>query len=369
MLTTTKTQGQETNIRYHREHNGNRRRPASLTSEPRRLTVGSLFSGMGGMLGGAVDADFEAVWATDMDPACCATLNHRFPKVRVLEKPIQDLRVKGDFLEPVDLLMAGFPCQSFSIGGRRLGFEDDRGAAVFEIIRLLKEWGSSRPPIIILENVPNLRNGKDGEWIAQIGSEIRRAGYWFRAANNVSILNTAKLTGIPQDRDRLFMVACSVDSFNGNAFVFPNQNAPLKPIDEFVLRNRQAPEETYMEQSNRFTSLIEDSMTMTGDFDACYQIRRYYARAKQDGLCPTLTANMGGGGHNVPFVKDRWGIRKLTVEECATLQGFEEPQHLFPPETHQNARYRMIGNAVSQPVAHLLSLEAKRVLSAIEDET
>ena len=369
MLTTITTEGQETSIDSRDERHGNGYRPASLTRAPRRLTVGSLFSGMGGMLGGAVDADFKAVWATDIEPTCCATLEHRFPNTRVLEKPIQELTVEGDELTPVDLLMAGFPCQSFSIGGRQLGFDDARGIAVFEIIRLLREWGSSRPPVIILENVPNLRNGGDGEWIAEIGSKLRKAGYWFRAAYNTTILNTAKLTGIPQDRDRLFMVACSVDSFNGNAFVFPAQSLRPKPIGEFVKRELQAPESTYMDPSNRFTSLIIDAMEATGDKDAVYQIRRYYARPKQDGLCPTLTANMGGGGHNVPFIRDRWGIRRLTVTECAALQGFHDSDSLFPTDISDNARYRMIGNAVSQPVAQLLALEAKRIIREAKVKT
>lgn len=344
--------------------NGRSRDISVISSLPNNdlYTVGSLFSGMGGMLGGAVNAGFKPAWANDIDPACCTTLTHRFPNLRVLEKPIQDVSVVKDDLDPVDLLFAGFPCQSFSVGGRRQGFEDARGAAVFHLIRLLNEWGNERPTVMILENVPNLKHGNNGEWMGRIAHEIRMAGYWFKESYNTQILNTAKLTGVPQDRDRLFMVACSTERFNANLFTFPQQRAHVKPINSYIRRGHKGPESTYMDPSNRFTNMIIDDMESTGDFDAIYQIRRYYARSKKGGLCPTLTANMGGGGHNVPFIKDKWGIRHLTVEECATLQGFDEPKSIFPSDLPDNVKYRMIGNAVSQPVAEKLALEARRVI-------
>ena len=90
------------------------------------FTVASLFSGMGGFLGGAISAGFQPTWANDNDPDCAATINFRFPQTRFIHKPIQELTVQDDQLEPVNLLVAGFPCQSFSIGGRRAGFDDIR---------------------------------------------------------------------------------------------------------------------------------------------------------------------------------------------------------------------------------------------------
>ena len=325
------------------------------------FTVASLFSGMGGFLGGAASAGFQPIWANDNDPHCGATVTHRFPETRFIQKPIEDLTVQGDSLQPVHLLVAGFPCQSFSIGGRREGFDDIRGQAVFELFRLIREWGDNRPEILMLENVPNFRSGNDGRWFATLTKKIKRAGYWFRETNNADILNTAKLTGVPQDRSRLFMVACSTRAFNTNSYRFPKQCAIPEPLDGFVDRSIK-PDIGYMKEDGRFTAMIQNEIDATGNRHGIYQIRRHYARLKSDGLCPTLTANMGVGGHNVPFISDRWGIRKLTVDECARLQGFDESEGLFPDEVPDNARYKMIGNAVSQTVAASLATQALELL-------
>ena len=338
-------------------------RPRNRTFSDNRFTVGSLFSGMGGCLGGAIKAGFKALWASDFDPDCCATLRHRFPNVPVIEKPIQDVSVWYDDLSPVDLLVAGFPCQSFSIGGRRAGFDDERGQAVFDIFRLLHEWGQLRPKIVLLENVPNFATGNGGEWLTAVSTELRRAGYWFSAFSDARILNTFTMAGLPQDRDRLFMVACSIDAFNGNVFSFPDRSASPKPLHQFVDRRHRASAWHYLPESNRFATLILNEIDRAGNDEDVFQIRRYYARRKGRGLCPTLTANMGVGGHNVPFVKDNWGVRKLTVDECAALQGFD-PAGLFPDWIKPQARYRMIGNAVTEPIASALAYSAVRALQA-----
>ena len=112
MIDTTVTRTKETNWQT---TNGHSNDIPALSSLPNNdpYTVGSLFSGMGGMLGGAVNAGFKPAWANDIDPACCATLTHRFPNLRVLEKPIQDVSVTEDDLKPVDLLLAGFNANLF----------------------------------------------------------------------------------------------------------------------------------------------------------------------------------------------------------------------------------------------------------------
>jgi len=79
-----------------------------------------------------------------------------------------------------------------------------------------------------------------------------------------------------------------------------------------------------------------------------YQYRRYYVRENKNGLCPTLTANMGGGGHNVPLLRDNKGVRKLTPKECFILQGFPNDYKL--PQLSDSALYKLAGNAVSVPV-------------------
>ena len=98
---------------------------------------------------------------------------------------------------------------------------------------------------------------------------------------------------------------------------------------------------------------------------ACiYQLRKFLVRVKEPGVCPTLTANMGLGGHNVPFIHDAKGLRKLTEFECLKLQGFPDG-YTFPDELIRSRRYMQVGNSVAVPVVELL---AKAVKEKIERE-
>ena len=84
-----------------------------------------------------------------------------------------------------------------------------------------------------------------------------------------------------------------------------------------------------------------------------YQYRRYYVRENKSNCCPTLTANMGGGGHNVPLLRDEKGVRKLTPRECFSFQGFPDTYKL-PEDLSDTALYHLAGNAVSVPVVECI---------------
>ena len=87
--------------------------------------------------------------------------------------------------------------------------------------------------------------------------------------------------------------------------------------------------------------------------DTIYQFRRIYVRENKNNECPTLTANMGSGGHNVPLVLDKKGPRKLTPRECFNFQGF--PQEYLLPKLSDSKLYKLAGNAVSVPVVKLIA--------------
>ena len=109
---------------------------------------------MGGFASGLAGAGFGLSWAVDENVRACAAFRHRLPGVRVLERDVRGLGAAEAGLEPVDLLAAGFPCQSFSQAGDRRGFDDRRGEVFFEIPRLLGEWAPrERPKLVVLENV------------------------------------------------------------------------------------------------------------------------------------------------------------------------------------------------------------------------
>lgn len=316
----------------------------------RALTAGCLFAGMGGFCGGLKRAGIKTLWANENDEYAARTFQANHPNVRMVEKDVCDLSVSGDKLRPVDILTAGFPCQSFSQAGQKLGFDDMRGKLFFEIIRLIKEFGDKKPKIILLENVPYLANGDGGRWMQTIINKIQHSGYWF-SETNCRILKTDKISGLPQGRERLFMFAASMDAFYCNDFVFPEPRTALRPLSNFIKRSKKANANDYLSPDNRYHKIITMQIEK-GNAKSIYQLRRYYVR-EYSRKCPTLTANMGGGGHNVPFICDHWGIRRLTVAECAALQGFQN--FTFPPDVPDKERYRQIGNAVSLPVAEQLA--------------
>ena len=163
------------------------------------------------------------------------------------------------------------------------------------------------------------------------------------------------------------MVAASRASFTHNPFSPPStaingSSADLLPLDSLVDRTKQGAEDGYLPPSNRYYKMIDKAMA-SGESDAnIYQLRRSYVREKKQGLCPTLTANMGIGGHNVPFVRDRWGIRRLSVDEVAQFQGFDTGSDLFPdiPVAEQ---YRLLGNAVCVRLARLVGRACAEILN------
>ena len=312
-------------------------------------TAGALFAGIGGFCGGMNKVGIQTMWANENDANAACTFRANYPDIKMIEKDVCELSVRKDKLSPVDILTAGFPCQSFSHAGRKHGFDDERGRLFFEIIRLIEEFGKNKPKILVLENVPHLASGDGGKWLQTIITEIQLAGYWFDQAD-CRILKTDEVSGLPQGRERLFMVAASADAFYCNDFTFPESDAKLRPLSNFIKRRKKAKSKDYLHRDNRYYKAIVAQIEK-GDPKSIYQLRRFYVREYLT-KCPTLTANMGGGGHNVPFIKDRWGIRRLSVEECATLQGFENL--LFPPEVPTYECYRQIGNAVPLPVAERL---------------
>ena len=335
----------------------------------RKPTAGCLFSGMGGFASGLSAAGFDLRWANDNDPHAANTFRHRFPGVRFVPGDVQN--VQAEDLEPVDVLAGGFPCQSFSQAGDRKGFDDPRGKMFFEIPRLLKEWEpQARPKLLLLENVPYLLYGAEREWIAQVRRALLSAGYWFRE-HYCWTLNVRDTTGIPQDRERLFLVAASQDHFHYNPFqhVFPSPTLPnskVSTVHDIVDRSVQSTPDAYLPEDNQYYKMISQEMARGQSTDNLYQLRRNYVREKKDGICPTLTANMGLGGHNVPFVRDGWGIRRLSVPEVAQLQGFNAGTDLFPDAVPQVERYRLLGNAACPGLAELAALRCLEVLAERE---
>lgn len=148
------------------------------------------------------------------------------------------------------------------------------------------------------------------------------------------------------------MVALSMEHFRTGRFTFPSEkNTEKKEMRRYVNFEGHVEDEYYLPDANRYAQMISKTVT---DRECLYQLRKYEVRPKEPGVCPTLTANMGLGGHNVPFIMNGRGLRKLTELECLKLQGFPATFR-FPITVPRAKRYVQVGNAVTVPVAQLLA--------------
>lgn len=334
-----------------------------MSGKGQNVTVGCLFAAIGGFCKAFQQHGATILWANDKDRFATETFRLNFPDVRYIEKPVEDLSVRGDQLPPVDILTAGFPCQSFSIAGEKRGFQDPRGLLFLHIIRIIREFGNKKPKVLLLENVKNLKAHDKGRTFKRIQLEIQRAGYWFSDAN-ARILNTADYTNIPHNRERVFMVAISQPHFAANAFAFPDPLPPSsrKPVRAFLDLKRKADTAFYFTPDSQYYELFLKAIE-EGGRSHIYQLRRNYVRKNMSDMCFTLMANMGEGGHNQPVIKDRWGIRKLTPRECARLQGYEDSWFKIPTRLSKTQIYKQIGNSVTVPLVARL---AKRIVRHIK---
>jgi DNA (cytosine-5)-methyltransferase 1 len=316
------------------------------------LTCGALFAGAGGLCSGFARAGFEALWASDIDQDVKTVHQANFPKTDFILSDIRFLDLKR--LVPVDVIHAGFPCNSFSQAGQRKGFEDPRGESCLVMLSLLARL-QSKPKILVFENSPYLLSGDSGKWFDRLVKEIRGLGFLLTRDNVISLCPYRDL-GQPQSRERIFIFAVNSNYFDWNPFrklsFLPNP----KKIESLIKWEEEVDGNHYLHDSNKYHAKLNKFFQETTE-NIVVQWRIDKARPQPYGRVPTLTANMGNGGHNIPFIKTKKGIRKLTIDEVARLQGFSSD--FFNYLTKKNSIYRMIGNAVHVDVAEVIAKNVK----------
>ena len=382
-----------------------------------KYSVGSLFAGVGGICLGFKQAktetsNYELKWANEIDAHACATYAHNFKHDLVpgdIEKIVKpereaDLGLREIYKQKqaqilshsIDVLTGGFPCQAFSIAGQRLGFDDHRGNLFWSIIDLIKllDVAQEKPKALFLENVKNLIGHDGGKTYATIKSELEKLGYYITE----HVLNTKDYTMLPQNRERIYIVGFldkvafeaftmfnNIDDFKVN-LSSEQRHQTIKDIINLNTSKDNDAEYYYTRDKypNYFVTQEEYDAIKTKDKKAIrinldediseqlefYQVRRgMYVRKNQSGVCPTLTANMGTGGHNVPLIKVNDGIRKLTPQEAFKLQGFpigngyELPNEFKGKKYAKSYLYKQAGNAVSVDVIKLI---ATQILDALD---
>jgi DNA (cytosine-5)-methyltransferase 1 len=313
----------------------------------KKYKLASLFAGIGGIDLGFKNAGFDICWANEIDKKACITYSKNFSNEKLFCDDIKNLNTKK--LDKIDILTGGFPCQAFSIAGFQKGFSDERGTLIFELLRIAKDL---KPRVIFLENVKNLKSHNKGERLKKIIKRVENIDYFIK----YEVLNTCEYSNIPQNRERLYMV-CFKNKKEFENFNFPKKINSLLTIQDILEKNVKS---EFYYKNTKYYPILKENIKNKNTY---YQWRRHYVRENKSNLCPTLTANMGMGGHNVPLIFDDKDIRKLTPRECARLQGF--PDSFILPDTLPNSLlYKQIGNSVSVPVIEKI---AKNIIEVLND--
>lgn len=310
-----------------------------------------LFAGIGGFRIALQNLGGKCSWTSEWDEYAKKTYFANFGQV-----PFGDITLKfvKNHIPPkkIDILCAGFPCQAFSIAGYQKGFSDTRGTLFFDIEQIIE---SHRPKVVFLENVKNLVTHDKGRTFKVI-LEILENKLGYKVF--YKILNSMTHANVPQNRERIFIVAFDPKQVKGyNNFKFPEQIPLTKTIHD-IIDNKKQDDKYYYPESHRYFPILSKEII---NRDTIYQWRRVYVRENKSNVCPTLTANMGTGGHNVPLIRDNYGIRKLTPKECFGFQGFPTDKFILPPIANSKL-YMQAGNSVTTTLIENIAKEIIKVL-------
>lgn len=311
------------------------------------MKVCSLFSGIGGIDLGFIQAGFEIVWANEYDKDAARTYRYNLGGDYLVEKDIR--KIDATSIPDFDVLVAGFPCQPFSSLGRKKGFQDPRGNLFFEIERIV---GVKRPAVVFLENVSNLLQHDDGKTFLTIYNALVPYGYTLK----YRIMDSYEYGNVPQHRKRIFIVAF-LDLDSCQNFRFPEKiKTEVKLNDILVRSEKHDPCYYYTHKSAHFEELnriVTDKKALYRIWDSGVSPKPYY-------VCPTLMANMGYYPDRVPVILDDFGIRKITPYECLALQGF--PKDFRFSNISMNSAYKQCGNSVVVPVIRRIAENIRKVL-------
>jgi len=293
--------------------------------------VVSLFCGIGGIDFAFEKAGYEVVWASDSDRFACMTYRHNFPNTELVEADIR--AVDKISIPDCDIVTAGFPCQPFSVCGKRKGFDDERGNLFFEIGKVID---AKKPKIVFLENVANLTEHDKGKTFNVIHNELAGRGYYIRY-----IVADACDYGIPQHRTRTYIMAFR-DKTACDNFHFPKKVPLEKRIADIIDTSIKADDRYYYSPDTPKYERLKKAIT---DDKQLYRFSDWGIQPSKDGIAFTLKANMGTYPNRVPIIKDNFGIRNITPTECLALQGFPTT-FTFPDTVPEREQYKQVGNTV-----------------------
>lgn len=319
-----------------------------------KFTADAFFAGVGGIeLGFEQTGKLRVLYANEFDKNARKTYALNNPDIPLDGRDIHD--VKTDEIPDCDVMMGGFPCQAFSVAGYRKGFADDRGDLFFEMLRMVN---AKQPRVVFVENVKNLVNHDKGNTFKVIKEALTENNYYIKW----KVLNGKDYGNVPQNRERIYVTAFKYKS-DCDKFVFPESVKLTKTLHDVIDFHGKKDEKYYYRKGKQpfYDKLVPEITSQ----DTLYQWRRQYVRANKSNVSPTLTANMGTGGHNVPLLlTDSGEIRKLTPKETFNVQGYPQDFKL-PDDTANGQLYKQAGNSVVVPVIHRI---AENVMNVISDD-
>ena len=303
------------------------------------LSFIDLFAGIGGFHYALSSFGAECLYASEWDKPAQETYfaNHGI-------MPSGDItRIAANEIPPHDILCGGFPCQAFSISGKRLGFEDTRGSLFFDIARIVKHH---QPKVVFMENVKNLALHDKGRTFKVIAGTMEDLGYTMFS----KVLNSGQF-GVPQHRERIYMVCFRNDVLASSTFEFPNVqiasslNDVLEdnPQDAKVIDRPdiQIYRSVYFCDVSTPADMLPNRPLQIGIVNKGGQGERIYDPI---GHAITLSAYGGGAGAKTGLYLVNGVVRKLNPRECARLQGFPDDFIIHP---NQQQAYKQFGNSVT----------------------
>ena len=318
-----------------------------------------LFAGIGGIRLGfdkAFKKDIETVFVSEWDKKAQETYRANFKDKFDIQGDITQIEEKK--IPQHDILLAGFPCQAFSLAGLKKGFEDARGTLFFDVARIAEYH---KPKVIFCENVKNLVNHDRGKTFKVIRRILENLGYKVYE----KILNS-KNFGVPQNRERIYIVAFRED-IDSSDFSFPEETADSKVIADIMEEKEVSPKyylsDVYLDSLVRHKERHESKGNGFG-----YEIK------KLDEIANTLVCGGMGKERNliidrrltnftpVTHIKGKINkkyIRKMTPREWARLQGFPDDFKIVVADTHL---YKQFGNSVTVSVIEAIAKKIKKVL-------
>ena len=329
-----------------------------MISIEKRLLTGytfiDLFAGLGGFRIALESLGAKCVYSNEWDASVQKVYAENFG-----DTPEGDItQVDENTIPDHDILCAGFPCQAFSISGKKRGFADSRGTLFFDVARIVK---AKRPKVVFMENVKNFVTHDDGKTLEVVKGTMEELGYTFYQ----KVLNAVDY-GVPQKRERIYMV-CFRNDLDVNDFKYPKPFELTHHVEDFLLDDEEMLKDLYVERPDAYYNGVEDNQYSNksirlGIVNKGGQGERIYSTK---GIAITLSAYGGGvfaktGGY---LINGR--TRKLHPRECARIMGYPDSYKICKSA---NQAYKQFGNSVVIDVLQLIAVEIGTAMEKNKDE-